>query len=185
MVFIRGHYHEKIWGYQSVKQDWKLHFLESHPDLPGANEFKYFFPRGPLVNPFQVWKIPEKLGQYIMCVITQFSEDTSSYDVDLFLMNILISVAEESTHCGLVTHKSESTLAQVMACCLMAPSHYLNQCWLIISKVRWHPSESNLQEIPQPSVTEISWKISFLKFCSNLPGVNELRWIDWLYCYRP
>ena len=26
-----------------------------------------------------------------------------------------------------------STLAQVMACCLTAPSHYLNQCWLIIS----------------------------------------------------
>ena len=24
-----------------------------------------------------------------------------------------------------------STLAQVMACCLMATSHYLNQCWLI------------------------------------------------------
>ena len=28
-----------------------------------------------------------------------------------------------------------------MACCLMAPNHYLNQCWLIISKVQWHPSE--------------------------------------------
>ena len=38
---------------------------------------------------------------------------------------------------------SGSTLAQVMACCLMAPSHYLNQCWLIISKVQWHPSENN------------------------------------------
>ena len=31
-----------------------------------------------------------------------------------------------------------STLAQVMACCLTAPSHYLNQCWLIISEVQWH-----------------------------------------------
>ena len=36
---------------------------------------------------------------------------------------------------------NESTLAQVMACCLTAPSHYLNQCWLIISKVLWHSSE--------------------------------------------
>ena len=36
---------------------------------------------------------------------------------------------------------TESTLAQVMACCLTAPSHYLNQCWLIISKVLWHSSE--------------------------------------------
>ena len=34
--------------------------------------------------------------------------------------------------------RSGSTLAQVMACCLMAPSHYLNQCWLIISEVQWH-----------------------------------------------
>ena len=36
---------------------------------------------------------------------------------------------------------TESTVAQVMACCLMAPSRYLNQCWLIISKVLWHSSE--------------------------------------------
>ena len=32
-------------------------------------------------------------------------------------------------------HRSGSTLTQVMAWCLTAPSHYLNQCWLIISKV--------------------------------------------------
>ena len=31
-----------------------------------------------------------------------------------------------------------------------------------------------LQEIPQPPVTEISLKIIYLKFCSNLPGANEL-----------
>ena len=34
-------------------------------------------------------------------------------------------------------HRSGPTLVQVMACCLTAPSHYLNQCWLIISKVLW------------------------------------------------
>ena len=53
--------------------------------------------------------------------------------------------AGELTHWGLVTaiwqQRSGSTLAQVMACCLTAPSHYLNQCWLIISKVLWHSSE--------------------------------------------
>ena len=37
--------------------------------------------------------------------------------------------------------RSGSTLAQVMAGCLTAPSHYLNQCWLIISKVEWHSSK--------------------------------------------
>ena len=36
---------------------------------------------------------------------------------------------------------SGSTLARVMACCLTAPSHYLSQCWLIISKVQWHSSK--------------------------------------------
>ena len=39
---------------------------------------------------------------------------------------------------------SGSTLAQVMACCLTAPCHYLNQCWLIISKVQWYSSEGSL-----------------------------------------
>ena len=37
--------------------------------------------------------------------------------------------------------RSWSTLVQLMACCLTAPSHYLNQCWLIISQVLWHSSE--------------------------------------------
>ena len=37
--------------------------------------------------------------------------------------------------------RSWSTLVQVMACCLTAPSHYLNQCWLITSKVLWYSSE--------------------------------------------
>ena len=39
--------------------------------------------------------------------------------------------------------RSGSTLAQAMACCLTAPSHYLNQCWLIISGVLWHSSDNN------------------------------------------
>ena len=38
-------------------------------------------------------------------------------------------------------HKSGSTLVQVMACCLTAPSHHLNQCWLTISKVPRHSPE--------------------------------------------
>ena len=39
--------------------------------------------------------------------------------------------------------RSGSTLAQVIACCLTAPSHYLNQGWLTISKVHWHSIEYN------------------------------------------
>ena len=43
-------------------------------------------------------------------------------------------------------HRSGSPLAQVMACCLTAPSHYLNQCWLMISEVFWHSPDSNFTE---------------------------------------
>ena len=32
-------------------------------------------------------------------------------------------------------HRSGSTLVQIMAWCLMAPGHYLNQCWLLINRV--------------------------------------------------
>ena len=51
---------------------------------------------------------------------------------------------KELTHYGIVTRQgSRSTLVQVMACSLTAPSHYLNQCWLIITKVQWCSSEGN------------------------------------------
>ena len=68
--------------------------------------------------------------------------------------------------------RSGTRLAQVMACCLTAPRHYLNQCWFTISNVHWHSFE--YKKILQPSITEISWKIIFLKFLWNLPGANEL-----------
>ena len=91
--------------------------------------------------------------------------------------------------CGLVTPygiaRSRSMLAQVMACCLTAPSHYLNQCWLSISKVQWHSSEGSFtRERPQPLTIKISLKITHVKFTSNIPGVSELRFnvygIIWL-----
>ena len=41
---------------------------------------------------------------------------------------------------------SRSTLAQVMACCLMAPSHYLIQCWLMINEAFCHSPDSNFTE---------------------------------------
>ena len=65
-------------------------------------------------------------------------------------------------------HGTRSTLAQVMACCLTAPSHYLNQCWLILSKVQKYSLEVH------PSITKVSLKITCLKCYSNVPGSNEL-----------
>ena len=59
-------------------------------------------------------------------------------------------------------HWPGSTLAQAMACCLMAPSHYLNQC-LLITLYQWGPVTfiwGQFRKIPQPSITKISLKIS-------------------------
>ena len=42
-----------------------------------------------------------------------------------------------------------SKLFQVMVCCLRAPSHYLNQCWFIISEVQRHSQWRNfIQDVP-------------------------------------
>ena len=62
-------------------------------------------------------------------------------------------------------HRSWSVLAQVMACCLMAPSHCLNRCWLVtqlMNKFQSHPREGSSWKIPQ------------------LSGANELKgiWIQ-------
>ena len=48
-------------------------------------------------------------------------------------------------------HGSWSTLIQVMACCLTAPSHYLNQYWLIICNVPWRSSDGIIIQTSQDS----------------------------------
>ena len=74
-----------------------------------------------------------------------------------------------STNCGLrrlMANRSRLTLPQVMACCLTALCHYLNQCWLIISGVQW---------LWSGGITKISLKNTYLKFHSN---DNELNYIS-------
>ena len=76
---------------------------------------------------------------------------------------------------------SWTALAQVVACCLMAPSHYLNQCWLITTEL----INTHGRTIPfqywylSHAVTKISLNITYSKFYLNLPGTNELiyKWI--------
>ena len=65
---------------------------------------------------------------------------------------------------------SGSTLVWLMACCLRAPSHHLNQCWLVISKVQWHSS-----------ITEISLNIYYLKFHSHHPGPGVSSLTGYMY----
>ena len=90
------------------------------------------------------------------------------------------------SHCGSVTpytkikqFKIGATLAQVMACYLLAPSCYLNQC-NYLSSVRSNDLRAVSLEIPQTSITKISFKITSLKFQSNLPGASKFTHSGWV-----
>ena len=46
-------------------------------------------------------------------------------------------------------HRCGSILAQVMACCLTAPNHYLNQWGLMVSTDQWRLSRGNFTRYPK------------------------------------
>ena len=80
------------------------------------------------------------------------------------------------THCGLVMSygdRSRPTLAQIMDCCLMAPSHYLNQCWLIIKGVLWH-SPASISQVLMNLIHNKCLEITLSDVQVQLPGSNEL-----------
>ena len=70
--------------------------------------------------------------------------------------------------------RSMSTLAQIMACCLTAPSHYLNQCWLITSGANGILHRAISYELLNNQINEVSLKIALSKLFPYLPGANEL-----------
>ena len=61
-----------------------------------------------------------------------------------------------------------------MAWCLMAPSHYLNQCWLLICEVLWYLHESNFIASVQTTILYNEFEIILQKLLPHLPGTNEL-----------
>ena len=71
-------------------------------------------------------------------------------------------------------HRTGSTLAEVMACCLMTPSHYLNQCWCIISRVPWHSSEGIII-----TCSEDTNQKSYIENCifKNPPRSPRYQWV--------
>ena len=55
------------------------------------------------------------------------------------LLSIRTNGPHNCTHCNVICrHRSGSILTKVIACCLAAPSHYPNQCWLEVTDL--HPS---------------------------------------------
>ena len=80
-------------------------------------------------------------------------------------------------------YKSRSTLVQVMACSLMAPSHYLNQCWHTTCGVLWHSPNTSFTGSAQDinSENDRVWKYIFKISFTAL----WIQWVNmtWLY-YR-
>ena len=83
---------------------------------------------------------------------------------------------------GIWWHRSDSTLAQVMACYMMGPSHYLNQIWFFICGVLWHSIERISEEVLKISIHIMCWNITLLKLIPYHPGDNELSHIWILIC---
>ena len=71
--------------------------------------------------------------------------------------------------------RSGSTLAQVMACCLTHQAITWTNVDLSWVRVYDNHLTAISPEISQASIDDISFKIAYLKFHSNLPGANELR----------
>ena len=78
-------------------------------------------------------------------------------------------------------HRSGSTLAQVMACCLTEPSHYVNQAMLIDHQrcsvaFTW---EQFHKKCSWTLIHNMFSEITHLKLLPHLPGANELSiWAD-------
>ena len=62
-----------------------------------------------------------------------------------------------------------------MACCLTAPSHYLNQCWLSLVRLCGIHLRAIQQRAPKYLFHIISLKIRLSKLLPLFPGANELK----------
>ena len=74
-------------------------------------------------------------------------------------------------------HRSRSTSAHVMTCYLMASSHHLNQCWLLVSEVLWLSSKAFISMFPR--YYSVSFKIFIFKISAPSP---RGQWLDAKRC---
>ena len=67
----------------------------------------------------------------------------------------------------MTTHRYGSTLTQVMAWCLTAPSHYLNQYGFLIREVLWHTPQHNFIVSAQATILYNEFENSNLKITAT------------------
>ena len=67
-----------------------------------------------------------------------------------------------------------------MACCLMAPSHYLNQCWLLICQVVWYSPESSFEANVQAICLHNKFENYTFKITATSPSVQSVKHVTHL-----
>ena len=59
-----------------------------------------------------------------------------------------------------------------MTCCLMTPSHYLNQCWLFFTEGLWQSSQNNFTATAEADIPYDELENLLLKSMAHLPGAD-------------
>ena len=107
------------------------------------------------------------LVRYLNCTKAVIHNYTPSNTICWhFFQNWNIFIQSNEPYVAIWRHRSGSTLAQAMVCCLTVPSHYLNQLLLLIGDKGLRAIS---QEVPQPSTTKTSFKRMRLNPAPLLP----------------
>ena len=119
--------------------------------------------------------------------ISQQPGDETSADIQMTKFDFVICLRRLFNSLGpsdaIWRQRSGSTLAQVMACSLTVPSHYLNQCWLIITKVEWHSSKGKFRRDTSAINHWNYLENEVPKFHSNFPGRCGNKFLIWLHFF--
>ena len=88
---------------------------------------------------------------------------------DIFWFKTKVYVNSSPPSAPYMRQWTGSTLLRLMACCLVAPNHLLNQYWLIASKVTWHSSEGIRLRISEDTNKQIEVENCIFKVAFRSP----------------
>ena len=126
----------------------------------------------------------QKISKYYLHQCWDIIKLTTSFPYSCSIVTALWTL----TNCGLVTpyaiwwHRSWPSWAQVLACCLMVPSHYLNQCWCTIKGGLWFLPASNYTRSAHEIYPLQVFKITLLKATATSP---RGQWVKWSQNHEP
>ena len=135
---------KNAWAPQIANIDWKhiRRFLNAL-DKPNCHTHHFMSVKWFL----SLWK-KSKYPQYMQTVVTAHTVGVLRTCFTLLVLWLALVNSTNNLNSlwpsdAIWWEGSRLILVQVMTCCPTAPSHYLDQCWHIITKVQWYSSEGN------------------------------------------